>query len=101
MVPACLPCIRSGIYAGVFSLQVLRTVVLQQKATLLGGIDTYCRMTTMTRPHQEKELQNIDQAKAKTAGGFVWALAYARQCVDNISPWVFNTAATFSEDEVK
>ena len=83
------------------SLQGLTTLVSQQKATLLGLIDTYCRMTGMTGPHQEDELQNINQAEAEIAGGFVLTHAHARQCIDGISPWVLNAIETLPEDEVK
>lgn len=55
----------------------------------------------MTRSHRVKDLQNINQAKAETARGFVLVYAYALQCTDDISLFFFHTASMFLGDEIK
>ncbi|KAH9270731.1 hypothetical protein BASA83_007091 [Batrachochytrium salamandrivorans] len=48
------------------SMQGLTTLLSQQRAKLLGLIDTYCRMTNMTGPHSDEELASIDHSNAES-----------------------------------
>ncbi|KAH6582639.1 hypothetical protein BASA60_001826 [Batrachochytrium salamandrivorans] len=50
------------------SMQGLTTLLSQQRAKLLGLIDTYCRMTNMTGPHSDEELASIDHSNAEVCG---------------------------------
>lgn len=82
-------------------LQRLTTLVSHQRVTFLGHIDTYRRLTDMTEPRQQDELQNIDRAEAATASGVILAHTHDLQRMDGNSHWVISAAEALLEIELK
>jgi hypothetical protein len=66
-------------------MQGLTTLLSQQRAKLLGLVDTYCRMTGMTGPHLDEELAIVDHPSAEVCGGSVLTHANALLFIDEKS----------------
>ncbi|KAH6583989.1 hypothetical protein BASA61_007792 [Batrachochytrium salamandrivorans] len=82
------------------SMQGLTTLLSQQRAKLLGLIDTYCRMTNMTGPHSDEKLASIDHSNAEVYGGFVLTYANSFAYIESLGLWAVETISVLEQAEV-
>ena len=75
------------------SLQGLRTLLSQQKASLIGLMETYRRLTGMTGPHTDDELAVMDASAVTICGRFALTHDACRTCLDNLDMWVYEALA--------
>ncbi|KAH9247850.1 hypothetical protein BASA81_014533 [Batrachochytrium salamandrivorans] len=82
------------------SLQGLSTLVSQQRARLVGLVETYCRMSGMVGPLETSQLEMIDSSTTARCGKFALSYENARLCLDGLGVWVLETLDTLSQDDV-
>ncbi|KAH6577118.1 hypothetical protein BASA50_010582 [Batrachochytrium salamandrivorans] len=82
------------------SLQGLSTLVSQQRARLVGLVETYCRMSGMVGPLETLQLEMIDSSTTARCGKFALSYENARSCLDGLGVWVLETLDTLSQDDV-
>ncbi|KAH6567445.1 hypothetical protein BASA50_003292 [Batrachochytrium salamandrivorans] len=82
------------------SLQGLSTLVSQQRARLVGLVETYCRMSGMVGPLETSQLEMIDSSTTARCGKFALSYENARSCLDGLGVWVLETLDTLSQDDV-
>jgi hypothetical protein len=87
-------------HAVLSSLQGLTTLVSQQRRTLMGLIDTYCRMSGMTGPRDQVQIDAILAAEpAERSGSYVITQKQVRSCLDELGMGVLETVQDLESDE--
>ncbi|KAH6570906.1 hypothetical protein BASA60_007513 [Batrachochytrium salamandrivorans] len=82
------------------SLQGLSTFVSQQRARLVGLVETYCQMSGMVGPLETSQLEMIDSSTTARCRQFALSYENARSCLDGLGVWVLETLDTLSQDDV-
>ncbi|KAH6566146.1 hypothetical protein BASA60_009601 [Batrachochytrium salamandrivorans] len=83
------------------ALQGLTTLLSQQRAKLLGLIDTYCRMTQMVGPLTDEQLAAVDSSTSEICGCFALSHAHARFCLECLDLFVIQTLPTVDDETVQ